>query len=122
MPSMPDLSMFANSADTKDYPAGHRFFTEGDAGDAMYVVVSGEVEIRIRDWLVETIGVGGIFGEMALIDNRERSAEARAKSPVKVATIDQQQFLFLLQTHPHFSIEVMHVMSDRLRLLNEIIY
>jgi len=119
---MPDLSMFASSADTRDYPAGHVFFSTGDPGDLMYVVVSGEVEILIRDKIVETVRVGGLFGEMAIIDSRERSADARAKTPVKVATIDQDQFLYFVQTHPHFSVEVMSVMSDRLRLLNEIVY
>ena len=119
---MADLSMFASSSDTKEYPAGYRFFNTGDPGDVMYVVVSGEVEIVIKDKIVETVRVGGLFGEMAIIDSRERSADARAKTAVKVATINQEQFLYFVQTHPHFSVEVMSVMCDRLRLLNEILY
>lgn len=119
---MPDLSMFANSADTQEYPAGHEFFAIGDIGDVMYLVVSGEVEILIRDKIVETVRPGGIFGEMALIDNRKRSAAARAKTAVKAAPVDQGQFLYLLRTHPSFSIEVMNVMTDRLRLLNEMLH
>lgn len=119
---MADLSMFANSADTNEYPAGHVFFSAGDVGDLMYVVVSGEVEILIREKIVETVRAGGVFGEMALIDNRERSAQARAKTSVKAAAIDQKHFLYLLRTHPSFSIEVMNVMTDRLRLLNEMLY
>ncbi|HUA08143.1 MAG TPA: cyclic nucleotide-binding domain-containing protein [Candidatus Acidoferrales bacterium] len=111
--------MFANSADTRRYPAGHVFFGLGDAGDLMYVLLSGEVEILIRDKIIETVRTGGIFGEMALIDNRERSASARARTDVVAATIDQDQFLYLLRTHPSFSIEVMNVMCERLRLLNE---
>jgi len=59
---------------------------------------------------------------MALIDNRVRSAGARAKTRVKAAVIDQKQFLYLLGTHPSFSIEVMNVMTDRLRLLDDILY
>jgi CRP-like cAMP-binding protein len=116
---MPDLSMFANTADTSVYPAGHVFFALGDPGDVMYVVLAGEVEIVIHNKVIEKVGPGSIFGEMALIDNRERSASARAKTQVTAATIDQQQFLYLLRTHPSFSIEVMSVMADRLRLLNE---
>ena len=119
---MPDLSMFANGSDTRVYAAGHDFFATGDPGDVMYLVVSGEVEIRIHDKLVETVGAGGVFGEMALIDNRERSADARAKTTVKAAPINQEHFLYLLRTHPSFSIEVMNVMADRLRLLNALVY
>lgn len=115
---MADLSMFANPEDARDYPAGHTFFGMGDRGDVMCVVLTGEVDILARDKVVESVGPGGIFGEMALIDNRERSAAARAKTAAKVATIDQGQFLYLLRTHPSFSIEVMNVMADRLRLLN----
>lgn len=115
---MADLSMFANPEDARDYPVGHTFFGMGDRGDVMYVVLTGEVDIVVRDKVVESVGPGGIFGEMALIDNRERSAAARAKTASKVATIDQGQFLYLLRTHPSFSIEVMNVMADRLRLLN----
>ena len=116
---MADLSMFANSANIMKYPAGHTFFSAGDEGDAMYVVLNGEVEIVINDKIVETVRSGGIFGEMALIDNSPRSASARAKTPVEVATIDQTHFIALLATHPFFSIEVMNVMADRLRLLNQ---
>ena len=119
---MTDLSMFANPIDTQDYPAGHVFFKMGDPGDVMYVVLAGEVEVLVREKIVETVRSGGIFGEMALIDNRLRSAGARAKTAVKAAAIDQQQFLYLLRTHPSFSIEVMNVMTDRLRLLNDILY
>lgn len=116
---MPDLSMFGNSANAQKFPAGHQFFAAGDAGDVMYVVLAGDVEIVINDKIVETVHAGGIFGEMALIDHRERSATARAKSPVEVAAIDQKRFINLIGIHPFFSIEVMNIMADRLRLLNQ---
>ena len=116
---MPDLSMFANSADIREYPPGHIFFSLGEPGDVMYVVVSGEVEIVIREKIIETVRTGGVFGEMALIDSHQRSAGARARTTVQAAVIDHEQFLYLVRTHPSFSIEVMNVMADRLRLLNE---
>lgn len=119
---MADLSMFANPDDTRDYPAEHVFFSLGDPGDVMYVVLSGEVEIAIKEKVLETVGPGGIFGEMALIDRRPRSASARARSSARVATIDQGQFLYLLRSHPTFSIEVMDVMAERLRILNDALH
>jgi CRP/FNR family transcriptional regulator, cyclic AMP receptor protein len=116
---MPNLAMFGNGANAQNFPAGHQFFAAGDPGDVMYVVLGGEVEIVINDKIVETVREGGIFGEMALIDHHERSATARAKSDVKVASIDQKRFISLIGIHPFFSIEVMNVMADRLRLLNQ---
>ena len=64
---MADLSMFANPDDTRQYERGHVFFSLGEPGDVMYVVVSGEVEIAIKDKVVEVVGPGGVFGEMARI-------------------------------------------------------
>lgn len=116
---MPDLTMFGNSTNAQKFPAGHQFFAAGDPGDVMYVVLAGEVEVVINEKIVETVRAGGIFGEMALIDNRERSAAARARTPVEVAAIDQKRFISLIGIHPFFSIEVMNVMADRLRLLNQ---
>jgi CRP/FNR family transcriptional regulator, cyclic AMP receptor protein len=110
--------MFANSEDVKQYPAGHCFFSTGDTRDVMYVVLSGEVEIVVGTTVVERVSAGGIFGEMALIDHLGRSASARAATAVEAASIDQTQFMYLLRTHPSFSIEVMSVMAERLRLLN----
>lgn len=116
---MPDLSMFGSSANAQKFPAGHQFFAAGDPGDVMYVVLAGEIEIVINDKIVETVRAGGIFGEMALIDHHERSATARAKTEVEVAPIDQKRFISLIGIHPFFSIEVMNVMAERLRLLNQ---
>jgi CRP/FNR family transcriptional regulator, cyclic AMP receptor protein len=111
--------MFGDSAHSQEYPAGHQFFAAGDAGNVMYVVLDGEVEIIINEKLVETVRPGGIFGEMAVIDHHERSATARAKTPVKAAQVDQKRFVSLLSVHPFFAVEVMTVMAERLRHLNK---
>jgi CRP/FNR family transcriptional regulator, cyclic AMP receptor protein len=110
-----DLSMFASDLDAQHFPAGHRFFTVGDHGEIMFVVTEGEVEVSLRGTLLETIHDGGIFGELALIDHRERSADVVAKTDVKVSMIDQKRFLYLVRNHPFFALEVMKIMADRLR-------
>lgn len=115
---MPDMSMFASSNGTQKHPAGHQFFSAGDSGDVMYVVLDGEVDIVIKDATVETVGPGGIFGEMALIDGHERSATARARTTAEVASIDAKRFVQLIRVHPYFAIEVMTVLADRIRQTN----
>jgi CRP-like cAMP-binding protein len=67
------------------------------------------------------VHTGGIFGEMALIDHRERSADVIAKTDVRVAAIDQKRFLYLVRNHPFFAIEVMKVMTDRLRRFDDML-
>ncbi len=107
--------MFASDLDAQHVPAGHRFFTVGDQGEIMFVVTEGEVEVSLRGILLETIHAGGIFGELALIDHRERSADVVATTDVKVSKIDQKRFLYLVRNHPFFALEVMKIMADRLR-------
>jgi CRP/FNR family cyclic AMP-dependent transcriptional regulator len=119
--SVADLSMFANDLETQHYPSGHRFFSVGDPGHVMYVVTDGEVEISLRGRALETVQAGGIFGELALIDHKERSAEVDALTAVSVAVIDQEYFLDLVRTNPSFALEVMKVMSERLRHLDALL-
>jgi CRP/FNR family cyclic AMP-dependent transcriptional regulator len=84
----------------------------------MYVVKEGEVEVLVRDRVVETIGPRGILGEMALIDRNPRSASALAKTDCQLVPIDEARFTYLVQQTPYFAIEVMRVMARRLRQMN----
>jgi CRP-like cAMP-binding protein len=118
---MPDLSMFVNDGDVQTFPAGHHFFTVGDMGDNMWVVLNGSVDISLRGRHLEEVHPGGVFGEMALIDHRERSADVVAKTDVSVAPIDQKRFLYLIRNHPFFAIEVMKIMTDRLRHFDDML-
>ena len=83
--------MFVSDSDIQALPAGHAFFAVGQAGDAMYVVLEGNVNISLRGRTLENVGPGGVFGEMALIDHRERSADVIAKTAADVAVIDDRR-------------------------------
>ena len=109
------MELFADDALAESFPPGYQFFKEGQLGDTMYVVTAGEAEIDVHGNIVETVGPGGIFGEMALIDHRGRSAEVRAKTPIRVSPIGEKRFLYLVANHPFFALNVMRVMADRLR-------
>jgi len=61
---------------------------------------------------------GGMFGEMALIEHLPRSATAIAVSASRLSPIDQRRFLFLVQHHPFFALEVMQVLAHRLRQMD----
>jgi CRP-like cAMP-binding protein len=114
-------SLFQNSKDAQGYAAGAQVFGEGETGGHMFFVVDGSVEILVHGKVVETVGVGSMIGEMALIDKLPRSATARAATDSKLVAIDQRRFLFLVQETPFFAIHVMQVMADRLRRMNETI-
>ncbi|MBL8119039.1 MAG: cyclic nucleotide-binding domain-containing protein [Anaerolineae bacterium] len=109
------LNLFKYVKDQITFPAGQIIFTEDETGDVMYVVVEGEVEISHRGQTIETVGPGGLIGEMALIDHKTRSATATARTDVKLVGIDQQRFTFMVEETPFFAIEVMKIMTERLR-------
>jgi len=112
------LDLFRNETDFRTFPAGATVFAKGAAGDAMYVILEGEVELEIDGKKVATLGPGEVFGEMALIDNAPRIATAVAKSACKAVPVSQKRFLFMVQQTPHFSLQIMRVMAERLRKMD----
>jgi CRP-like cAMP-binding protein len=98
---------------------GDVIFNEGDAGDYMFIVQEGLVDIILNGKVVETVGEGGILGEMALVDQESRSAGAVAKTDCRVVPVSQKQFTFMVQETPYFALQVMHIMAERLRRQHE---
>src|SRR5690606_20509033 len=90
----------------KRYAAGETIFMEDDPGDLMYLVVEGKVNIVTYGTVLENVGLHGIFGELALIDNSPRSAAAVAAEPTEVALIGRETFLDLVRHNPAFSLYV----------------
>ena len=112
------LEMFSLEENPRVCEAGEEIFRAYDMGSEMYVVLEGEVELTIGSQVLETLGPGEPFGEMALIDQAPRVATAIAKTPCKLAVIPEKRFLFMVQTTPHFALQIMKVMADRLRTMN----
>ncbi len=114
-----DFRLLAGAgAPARDYKAGDIIFKEGDAARELFIIQSGEVEIRLGNRVLETLPQYSIFGEMALVDTAPRSATAVAASEVKVVPVTEKQFLFLVTNTPHFALNMMRVMARRLRATN----
>jgi CRP/FNR family cyclic AMP-dependent transcriptional regulator len=111
------LDMFSET-NPRVCEAGEAVFHAYDMGSEMYVVLEGEVELTIDGKVLETLGAGEPFGEMALIDQAPRTATAIAKTPTKLAVISEKRFLFMVAQTPHFALKIMKVMADRLRKMN----
>ncbi len=111
--SLADL--FRNEPDIVFFAAGEQVFAAGDAADAMYVVLDGEVDIRLGTTSLDIARRGEIVGEMALVDAHTRSASVIALTPTRLARIDRRRFLYLIQNTPTFSLDVMRVMTSRIR-------
>jgi CRP-like cAMP-binding protein len=87
----------------------------GQAGALMYVVVEGRVAITIRGTVVERVGAGGVFGEMALIDQSPRAANAVAETDCALLAMNRKVFLSLVKSEPAFGIALLSAMAERLR-------
>lgn len=117
---MVTIDIFRNETDTLAMQAGQTIFSEGDTGGkTMFVVVEGSVDLMVRDKLVEQLGPGGVFGEMALLDDVPRSATAITRTPCRLVEINERRFKFLVQQTPHFALQMMRVIADRLRRMDE---
>ena len=104
---------------TRKFAPGEVIFREGDSGRELFVIGRGNVEIRSGNRLLETLGEGDIFGEMALIDDEPRSATVVAADEVTLAPVSEKQFLFLVRHTPYFALRVMRVLAERLRQQNK---
>ena len=112
--------LFRQETDTLQLGPGDYLFEEGDTGEKMYVLLEGEIEIFLGDFVLETAEPGMLIGEMALIDDCPRTANAVAKTACRLAQIDRRRFYFLVQQHPHFATHVMKTLADRLRDMNAV--
>ena len=97
------------------FDAGERIFLEHESGTAMYVVRSGAVDVITFGNVLERVGPGGIFVEMALIEDAPRAAAALASEPTEVLVIDKPMFLTLIAEEPEFALQIMKLMAERVR-------
>ena len=116
-----DKTLMATLADglgdraTVRYERGKVIMVAGQAGALMYAVSEGRVAISIRGALVERVGPGGVFGEMALVDQSPRAANAVAETDCVLLAINRQVFLNLVKAEPTFGISLLAAMAERLR-------
>jgi CRP/FNR family transcriptional regulator, cyclic AMP receptor protein len=108
----------------RNYSEKHIVVTQGDVSGALFVIVSGYVKaVRTnadgRDTGLSIMGPGEVFGEVALLDGQPRSASAIALTPCEVLVIEPGPFLGLLRELPDIAIELLAVLSRRLRNLTD---
>jgi len=89
----------------------------GDTGVFMYIVQEGNVAITMQDKVVERIGVGGVFGEMAMVDNASRAANAVAQNACTLMMVKRDDFLALVKAKPEFGASILRTIAERIRSL-----
>ena len=107
----------ALSQTTVRYERNKVVVKEGQAGVMMYVVLEGRLAVSIRDNLVEKIGPGGVFGEMALVDRTTRLATVVSETDCGLLAIGRNTFLDLIKASPDFAVSLLGAVSDRARFI-----
>jgi CRP/FNR family transcriptional regulator, cyclic AMP receptor protein len=115
-----------NLLSEKSVPQNTRLFRQGETGDAMYLIESGRVRISIRDAdeqevTLAELAQGDFFGEMSIIDGRQRSADAQVIETARLAVLSREAFLSFVRKKPDVALEMLSALTDRLRRTDELL-
>ena len=115
------FELFTHNPTIIRVPAGAALFSENDDGHMMYVLATGRAEVIVNNRIVESLEHGSIVGEMGLVSPGPRSASVVALSDCEFVEVDEKRFQFLVQQTPFFATQVMRVMAERLRKVNQLV-
>ena len=115
-----------NLLSDKVVPRNTRLFRQGDKGDAMYLIENGRVRISIRDAdkqevTLAELAQGDFFGEMAIIDGRQRSADAQVVEDARLAILSRDAFLSFVRANPDVALKMLSALTDRLRRTDDLL-
>ncbi len=107
----------------RHFSAGETIFSEGDSSREAYLIHSGRVEI-LKDsprgpLRLAVLGAGDILGEMGLLEERPRSATARALDAVLTSAVETDEFLRLILDEPEEALDLLRALFERLRMMNQ---
>ncbi|MCU1427975.1 MAG: cyclic nucleotide-binding protein [Actinomycetia bacterium] len=110
-----DLQEIARNTEVIDFPEGARIVSQGDAGNAFYVLLDGNATVRRNGRKVGELGPGDHFGELAVLDPAPRNADVVAATPVSVARLLVGPFRKMLRDVPTMNERLLAGLARRLR-------
>jgi CRP/FNR family cyclic AMP-dependent transcriptional regulator len=118
------IERLTSYAHMKSVAAGTTIFKKGDPGDCVFAVCSGTVKVSNssfdgRDAVFNLINPGGILGEIALLDGRERSADAQAVTNCELMVINRRDFIPMVSSEPGLALKLIEVLCERIRHTSE---
>ena len=121
-----DLEALANPLRERTYGRGTVILTQGQPGDALFVIGSGQVKVAVfaedgREVILSVLGPGGFFGEMSLLDDEPRSAHVIAMTEATLFQLRREDFRARLKLSPGLSIAMLKELCRRLRRADETI-
>jgi len=114
-----NLSRVAQITDEVSYDANNSIFAEGDYGDSLFIVVDGNVRIHKGNQELAMLGKGTCLGEMALLDDEPRSADATVTEDSTLFKIEQEGFYEVMGSQSDIMEGIIKLLTGRLRVANE---
>ena len=101
---------------------GDVILEEGDTDTDAYIILDGEIDVTVKGiGKVATLGKNDIFGEIAMVDQRPRTATCTASTPVTLGQVTRENYNTLLKHNPNALIPLIRVVTDRMRGLSELL-
>jgi CRP-like cAMP-binding protein/KaiC/GvpD/RAD55 family RecA-like ATPase len=121
--SVDDLSSLSRQFTRRHYRKGEIIFHKGDSGSTLHIINIGGVKLSIPseeggDVFLAHLGPGDFFGELALLDERPRSATATAKDSTETLALERKDFLDFVKLYPDVAVSILAVLAQRIRNLN----
>ena len=113
------LTRIAQIAEELRCEQNHVIFKEGDQGDSMFVIISGKVDVIQNDHSITQLERGTCIGEMALLDQEPRSADAITLEESVLLKIDQEGFFQLMASNPEIMKQIVKILTRRVRSMNK---
>ncbi len=114
-----DLEAIAGNGKEVTFEAGKTILKQGEPGIGFLLILEGKTEVRKKGKTVATVGPGGFFGEMSVIDDKPRSADVVAIEPTRCFGVTAWSFTPMLRSNPDIAIEIIRELVRRLRQFEE---
>lgn len=121
-----DLVAFAHLVRERRQPKGSMILSQGDRGDALFLIRSGQVKVSVvaedgREVILSVLGPGSFFGELALLDDEPRSAHVIAMEDTLLLQLHREDLRGRLKLSPELSVSLLRELSQRLRRADDTI-
>src|SRR5439155_7619892 len=113
--SRKELQEIEKSAREVNFPEGAKIVTQGNEGIGFHMVIKGRARVIVNGRKRDTIGPGGFFGELSLIDRGPRTATVTAETAVTTLSVAQWQFLPMIEKNPSIARKILLELTKRLR-------
>lgn len=111
-------SIFSHEPTRQTFAEGDVLIRQGESNDKLFIILEGEVEVRVGGRQVATLKAGDLFGELSLLDHEPASGDVVATGTGAFVTLDERRFVVVSQQNPFFTLALLRVVGAKLRAMN----